>query len=80
MAGARHGHGMLCVNRPLEEKKSAYSTWLGSLMKIGHFGDLGIDIRMILKNLRSRRGLDPCGLREVCVAGCAEHDNSLRRL
>ena len=52
-------------------------------MKIGHFEDMGIGIRIILKRVLSwigRRGLDPCGLREVCVAGYFEHDNGFRRL
>jgi len=52
-------------------------------MKIGHFEDLGVDIMIILKrmlSLMSRCGFDPCGLREVCMAGCFEHDNGLRHL
>ena len=51
--------------------------WLGNLTKIGHFEDLCIDRRIILKrviSLMSRRELDKRGPTEVCVAGCVGHE------
>jgi len=66
----------------LGERKVHTGIWFGSLRKIGHFEYLGLDIRIILKRvlrLMSGCALDPCGLREVCVAGRFEQDSGLRR-